>query len=151
MNPVKPLASLEAFKLYGMSISLPEDEIEKCYDHYASNGWRVGRNPMRDFEAALRNWKRNYVAGQFQPVSKQSANGKPLSMWDIEKKLEAIRLERIRLRSLPGKKPIMQKYRGNDGSPYEAQIGWSFAPEVQQQIDKLDDDARHLQQLKAQI
>lgn len=27
-------------------------------DHYTSNGWRVGRNPMRDWKAAVRTWER---------------------------------------------------------------------------------------------
>jgi hypothetical protein len=26
-------------------------------DHYESNGWKVGRNPMRDWKAAVRTWK----------------------------------------------------------------------------------------------
>ncbi len=29
------------------------------YDYYESNGWRVGRNPMKDWKAAARRWKRN--------------------------------------------------------------------------------------------
>jgi len=28
-------------------------------DHYESNGWRVGKNPMRDWKAAVRTWERN--------------------------------------------------------------------------------------------
>lgn len=28
-------------------------------DHYESNGWRVGRNPMRDWRAAVRTWEKN--------------------------------------------------------------------------------------------
>ena len=28
-------------------------------DHYESNGWLVGKNPMKDWKAAIRNWKRN--------------------------------------------------------------------------------------------
>lgn len=27
-------------------------------DYYTANGWRVGRTPMRDWQAALRNWAR---------------------------------------------------------------------------------------------
>lgn len=27
-------------------------------DHYESNGWRVGRNPMKDWKAAVRTWER---------------------------------------------------------------------------------------------
>lgn len=28
-------------------------------DHYESNGWRVGKNPMKDWKAAVRTWERN--------------------------------------------------------------------------------------------
>lgn len=28
-------------------------------DYYESNGWRVGKNPMKDWKAAVRTWKRN--------------------------------------------------------------------------------------------
>jgi hypothetical protein len=28
-------------------------------DHYDSNGWLVGKNPMKDWKAAVRTWKRN--------------------------------------------------------------------------------------------
>lgn len=33
-------------------------------DHYASNGWTVGRNHMRDWKAAVRNWERNDADGR---------------------------------------------------------------------------------------
>ncbi len=29
------------------------------YDYYESNGWRVGRNPMKSWKAAAQRWKRN--------------------------------------------------------------------------------------------
>jgi hypothetical protein len=32
---------------------------QKWMDHYSSNGWRVGRNPMRDWRAAVRTWERS--------------------------------------------------------------------------------------------
>lgn len=32
---------------------------ERWFAHYTSNGWRVGRNPMRDWRAAVRTWERN--------------------------------------------------------------------------------------------
>ncbi len=35
------------------------------WDYYESNGWRVGRNPMKDWKAAARRWKRtNYGANK---------------------------------------------------------------------------------------
>lgn len=30
-------------------------------DYYSSNGWRVGKNPMKDWKAAVRTWERNGV------------------------------------------------------------------------------------------
>ena len=32
---------------------------EKFIDYYNANGWKVGKNPMRDWKAVLRNWNRN--------------------------------------------------------------------------------------------
>lgn len=31
---------------------------QRFMDYYTSNGWRVGKNPMRDWKAAVRNWER---------------------------------------------------------------------------------------------
>ena len=36
---------------------------EKFLDHYEANGWRVGRTPMKDWRAAVRNWEKNEIAG----------------------------------------------------------------------------------------
>ena len=32
---------------------------EKFLDHYTSNGWKVGRNPMKDWKAAVRTWEKS--------------------------------------------------------------------------------------------
>ncbi|WP_346318205.1 DUF1376 domain-containing protein [Chitinophaga sp. YIM B06452] len=34
-------------------------QAERFYNHYSSNGWRVGKNPMKDWQAAVRNWVDN--------------------------------------------------------------------------------------------
>ena len=31
----------------------------KFLDYYSSNGWKVGKNPMKDWKAAVRNWERD--------------------------------------------------------------------------------------------
>jgi hypothetical protein len=36
-----------------------EEEANKYYDYYTSKGWKVGRAPMKDWQAAARNWLRN--------------------------------------------------------------------------------------------
>ena len=32
---------------------------EQFYDHYESNGWKVGKNSMKDWKAAVRTWERS--------------------------------------------------------------------------------------------
>ena len=51
--------TIEAIKLQAAKIGLSELEAEKFFDFYESNGWRVGKNPMKSWSAALSNWKRN--------------------------------------------------------------------------------------------
>ena len=38
-------------------------DVEAWFAHYESNGWRVGRNPMKDWKAAVRTWERSEVNG----------------------------------------------------------------------------------------
>jgi hypothetical protein len=33
---------------------------DKWHDYYSSNGWRVGKNPMRDWQASCRTWRDNH-------------------------------------------------------------------------------------------
>ena len=34
---------------------------ERFIDYYTSNGWKVGKNPMKDWKAAVRTWERSDV------------------------------------------------------------------------------------------
>ncbi len=36
-------------------------EQERFFDFYTSNGWKVGKNPMKDWKASARNWVRDKV------------------------------------------------------------------------------------------
>ncbi len=38
-------------------------------DHYEARGWLIGKNPMKDWKAAVRTWKRN--SNQFTPTTQQ--------------------------------------------------------------------------------
>ena len=42
----------------GLSVD-PVIEAEKFFNYYTSNGWRVGRNKMKDYKATARNWLLN--------------------------------------------------------------------------------------------
>lgn len=33
-------------------------DAQRFIDYYTANGWRVGKNPMKDWRAAVRNWER---------------------------------------------------------------------------------------------
>ena len=41
------------------------------FDHYSANGWKVGRNPMKDWRAAVRNWERNGALGGSHGADRQ--------------------------------------------------------------------------------
>lgn len=34
-------------------------DAEKWYNHYEAVGWKVGKNPMKDWKAAVRTWEKN--------------------------------------------------------------------------------------------
>lgn len=36
---------------------------QQFIDHYTSNGWKVGKNPMKDWKAAVRTWEKNGFNG----------------------------------------------------------------------------------------
>ena len=34
-------------------------DAERFVNYYTANGWKVGKNPMKDWKAAVRTWERN--------------------------------------------------------------------------------------------
>ena len=42
------------------------------FDYYEANGWRVGKNPMKDWKAAVRTWERNDSGGKKSKVVVQN-------------------------------------------------------------------------------
>ncbi len=44
------------------------------WDYYESNGWRVGRNPMKDWKAAARRWKRTNYGANKRHTTESSRN-----------------------------------------------------------------------------
>jgi hypothetical protein len=43
-------------------ISIP---VTRWFNYYTANGWKVGKNPMKDWKAAVRMWERNERDGQY--------------------------------------------------------------------------------------
>ncbi len=55
--------TLEALKIFFKKMTEQKrlkissnQETEKFYNHYQSNGWKVGKNPMQDWQAAAQSW-----------------------------------------------------------------------------------------------
>ena len=47
---------------------------DRFVDFYTSNGWRVGKNPMKDWKAAVRSWERK---------GKQNGKTKSKPLWNV--------------------------------------------------------------------
>lgn len=65
----------EEIKLHFSKAGLPMIEAEKFFNHYESNGWLVGRNPMKSWTAAATNWKKNFEERRY--VNGATATTKP--------------------------------------------------------------------------
>lgn len=54
---IRPTAS--EIELYAKEIGFLTLDPSYFIDHYESNGWLIGKNPMKDWKATVRTWKRN--------------------------------------------------------------------------------------------
>lgn len=85
----------EQVKAYAdeMGYSPKEINSERFVDYYIQNGWMAGKNKMKDWQAAVRNWVRRYrdAHPEEQPKSDEPWwKSKPWWEWPIEeqRKLE---------------------------------------------------------------
>ena len=46
-------------------------DADRFIDYYTSNGWQVGKNKMKDWKAAVRNWEKS----NYSNAARQGANG----------------------------------------------------------------------------
>mgnify|MGYP001597274013 CR=1 FL=1 len=67
----KPTA--EEVKAYASEIGYDTLNSETFVDYYAANGWRVGKNPMKDWRATVRNWKARDEKQAGETLSEQFA------------------------------------------------------------------------------
>lgn len=59
-----------------------EDQPEAFFDHFESNGWKVGKNPMKNWQAAIRTWIRNTMKWSKRNESTQRHNNNNQSQAD---------------------------------------------------------------------
>lgn len=75
-------------------------------DYYTSNGWRVGKNPMKDWRAAIRTWERNNFNGGSNGNKRNYTRGAGAELpADIEQSLDAAtrKWHEANKKSAPGK------------------------------------------------
>lgn len=80
--------TLEELKDYCISANLKVD-IQYFYDYYESNGWKVGKNSMKDWKATLRNWNRNNLSNKSNSTYKTAYERTKENMAKARKELEA--------------------------------------------------------------
>jgi hypothetical protein len=66
-------------------------------DHYTANGWKVGKNPMKDWKAAVRQWERNDLRG-----NSGKASAKPVTFGQQRQQNMAEMLQRIKAQEEAG-------------------------------------------------
>lgn len=64
--------TVEEISKYCVEKNLKVD-VQHFYDYYESNGWKVGKNKMKDWQATARNWARNNYSSS-QSSTAQSNN-----------------------------------------------------------------------------
>lgn len=52
--------TIEEVKSEFSRILMPMTEAERFFHYYESNGWKVGKNPMKSWTSAVVNWRKNY-------------------------------------------------------------------------------------------
>ena len=95
--------TLEEVKLQFSKIGLPMTEAEKFFNYYESNGWRVGKNPMKSWTSASVNWKRNFEERKYSPAT-TGANGNVAA---IQNQTALTRIE-DRIKYLRGQAPLTE-------------------------------------------
>ena len=77
-SPFKKPTVVEIFD-YACEKLSKEDALaftEKFHAHYEANGWKVGRNQMKDWKAAVRTWDLTKFATQTNQQTTKIKNGK---------------------------------------------------------------------------
>lgn len=72
--------------------NLRTDIMDKFLDYYEANGWKVGRNPMKNWKASYRNWCRNNYD---TPNNKGSSNPFKDRLRKLEEQEKIIEAEQI--------------------------------------------------------
>lgn len=56
---------------------------ERFIDYYSANGWKVGKNPMKDWRAAVRTWEKNGYSQAKPKETYQSMSAEEKAIWGL--------------------------------------------------------------------
>jgi hypothetical protein len=59
--------TIEMLTMYFREKNAPVSEASKFFDYYESNGWKVGRNSMKNWKSTVNNWIRRLPVGSVRP------------------------------------------------------------------------------------
>ena len=94
--------TLQEVRSYWTESSLAGTD-EEFFDHFTANGWMVGKVPMKNWQAAARNWSRNELkwtgqtgsAGRIENVRKRPEPSGAEEQRAVQREIqEAIRLRK---------------------------------------------------------
>lgn len=60
-------------------------DAERFLNYYEANGWKVGKNPMKDWKAAVRTWENNGYGGRGSPKKLQEYGERTYTDEDFER------------------------------------------------------------------
>ena len=60
-------------------------DAQRFIDYYTANGWKVGKNPMKDWKASVRTWERNSYNDK---ASQQQSGGIMADYRKLEEKIQ---------------------------------------------------------------
>lgn len=78
----------------------PATEAEHWLDYYTANGWKVGKNPMQDWKATIRNWMRHDTGDQNHATRQHTSHQAHQSSADRYEQMLAQQLAEDRQRSV---------------------------------------------------
>lgn len=109
---------------------------------------------MKSVEAAMRSWKHRWEESGKPGLVRlaQSLPVKPaMGVWEIDKRLEAMRAEHNKLLNHPARQPRMEPYTWQDGQVTMHHNGWIYPAEIQQKIDQIKVDINKLKDMKVSL
>jgi hypothetical protein len=112
--------SLQEILGYFIELGSTADEANKFFDHYTANGWKVGKNAMKDWKATARNWNRN-SNNYNKPTGRTNGTGQKGDRGRYDSLEYANQLAQLGNRGLPDK-PVKPTYLVGDSVPRLAPV-----------------------------